>query len=191
MTSRCVSRSVIVLMLTALLVAATARPTISGPGEAGRGGRVSRTSAPNQVGADYVVLVWYRDDDALRTFAYQTYDVRKGEYTPAVDDWLALLKTKYPHYVVRALPVYLARERGDTEKLRVGSVIHRELLLAAARSGVILGAPMSIGPGPNVSQRPAPRPNLWTEIPGAGGASNLNPPGGTMPFPIPYPRPHP
>ena len=43
----------------------------------------------------------------------------------------------------------LDRVRGATEKLKVGSVIHRELLIAAAQSGVVLGAPLRIGPGPS------------------------------------------
>ena len=49
-------------------------------------------------------------------------------------------RTKYPSYVVLVRTVDLSRERGQTEKLKVGSVIYRELLVAAAESGVILGA---------------------------------------------------
>lgn len=165
---------------------AAVRPAHAGPGEAGRG---RRTSGLDLAGVDYVVLVWYRGDDALATFQHQTYDVRKGEYTGAVDDWLAMMRSKHPRYVVRALRVDLARERGATEQLKVGSVIHRELLLAAAQSGVVLGAPIQIGPGPYASQRPAPRPGVRAEMPGAGGATDINPVGRTTPFPIPYPRP--
>jgi hypothetical protein len=183
---------VTVLMLgTAIPIAGAARPAIAGPGEAARRGP---TAGSTRVGVDYIVLVWYRDDDALGTFQDQTYDVRKGEYTAAVDDWLELMRAKHPRYVVRVLEVRLDRERGDTERLKVGSVIHRELLLAAARSGVILGAPMQIGPGPYATQRPSPRMNVRPGTPGAGGASGINLPSDSArssPFPVPYPRPHP
>ena len=43
-----------------------------GPGEAAGGSQ--RVSAG---ATDFKVLVWYRRDDALRTFKYQVYDVRK------------------------------------------------------------------------------------------------------------------
>lgn len=160
-------------------------PTAAGPGAAGRGPRSPRSAA------DYVVLVWYRRDDPLGTFRYRYYDARKGEYTPAVDDWLRLLREKYPRYEARALPVDLSREEGRTEKLKVGSVIHRELILAAAEAGIVPGAPMTLAPGPHAdAQRPArslPRP----ETPGAGGSTPINPVGAPTPFPMPYTRPHP
>jgi hypothetical protein len=170
----------------AIAFSTAVRPAHAGPGEAGRG---RQTSGLDLAGVDYVVLVWYRGDDALATFQHQTYDVRIGEYTGAVDDWLAMMRSRHPRYVVRALRVDLNRERGATEQLKVGSVIHRELLLAAAQSGVVPGAPMSISPGPYASRRPAPRMNLRSEMPGAGGATDINPVGRTTPFPIPYPRP--
>lgn len=187
MIGRCLGRSATALILAALAIAGPG-PVDAGPGEAGRG---RKTTGPHPAGADYVVVIWYRGDDALGTFQHQIYDVRRGEYTPAVEDWLVMMRTKYPRYVARALPVDLARERGATEKLKVGSVIRRELLVAAARSGVIVGGPMRIGPGPSAPQRPEPLMHFGTESPGAGGASNLNPPANTSPFPIPYPRPHP
>ena len=66
--------------------------------------------------------------------------MRKGEYTPAVEDWVRNTRTKYPSYRVPVRAVDLSRERGGrTEKLKVGSVIHRELLIAAAQAGVFLG----------------------------------------------------
>lgn len=188
MTGRCLGRSATVVMLAAFAIAAPPRPASAGPGEAGRG---LNPKGPHQAGADYMVVIWYRDDDALGTFQHQTYDVRKGEYTPAVDDWIAMMRAKYPRYEVRVLPVDLARERGATEKLKVGSVIQRELLVAAARSGVVLGAPMQISPGPYASRRPAPAMGLGAGRPGAGGASNFNLPGSQFPFPMPYTRPRP
>jgi hypothetical protein len=173
-----------VMMLGTLLAAP---PTLrAGPGAAGRGPRPSRPVA------DYLVLIWYRADDPLGTFRYRSYDARKGEYTPAVDDWVRLMRQRFARYEVRVLPVSLAREKGGTDKLKVGSVIRRELLLAAARSGVVLGAPLSVGPAPRgdglPSVRTDPRPS---RTPGAGGSTNINPVTPPMPFPMPYTRPHP
>lgn len=181
MTNRCLRRIAIASMLWAAAITAPPIPTAAGPGEAGRG----------RARADFVVVVWYRGDDALKTFDYRSYDLRKGEYTAGVDDWLKMMREKYPRYVVRVLPVLLDHERGATEKLKVGSVIHRELLLAAAESGIVLGEPMRIGPGPSASRRPTPRTNVWDEAPGAGGSTNINPVGRITPFPVPYVRPHP
>ena len=72
-------------------------------------------------------MVWYRRDGPLDTFKYQVYDVRKGQYTPAVDVWIQLLRTKYPAYDVMIREVDLTREQGETESLKVGSVVKREL----------------------------------------------------------------
>ncbi|MHB1558847.1 MAG: hypothetical protein ACYC61_15450, partial [Isosphaeraceae bacterium] len=147
--------------------------------------------AVDLAGADFVVLVWYRGDDALETFKYQVYDVRKGEYTGAVDDWVAMMRRKFPGYVVRVRRVVLAKEQGATDSLKVGSVIHRELIGAAAMSGIVLGEPLQAGPGLSSPSRPAARTELWSEPPGAGGQTNINPVDRGSPFPVPYPRPHP
>ena len=45
--------------------------------------------------ADFKVVIWYRRDRPLDTFKYQVYDLRKGQYTPAVDAWVQLMRTKY------------------------------------------------------------------------------------------------
>jgi hypothetical protein len=171
-------------------MAATSPAVAFGPGEAASGRRPGPPVKAFPKGTDYVVLVWYRRDDPLGTFEHHYYDVRKGEYTPAVDDWLALMRTKYPGYLVVVRPVDLSRERGETEKLKVGSVIYRELMIAAARSGVVVGGPITIGPGPYAGQK---RPSGVTRLPAVGGGDRtyLNPPGPSFPVPMPYPRPHP
>ena len=51
-------------------------------------------------GIDFKVITWFRRDQPLATFKYQIYDVRKGEYTPAVHAWLELMRTKHPAYEV-------------------------------------------------------------------------------------------
>jgi hypothetical protein len=146
---------------------------------------------------DYKVIIWYRRDQPLATFKYQIYNVRKGEYTPAVETWLELMRTKFRGYNVVVRNVDLTREEGQTEALKVGSVIKRELMAVAGLEGVFIGPGMlggpsrSPGPGfgpisaPQVTSRPTaigPRP---------ARALELNPPSSGFPFPVPYPRPHP
>jgi hypothetical protein len=182
MTCRGMLELAAVAMVSASTVAALPRTTIAGPGEAGDGHHPAGRE-PDR--ADFVVLIWYRRNDALKTFQYQTYDVRRGEYTGAVDDWIRLMQEKHPAYLVLVRPVDLRRERGDTEKLKVGSVIYRELLLAAAQSGVILGAPMSISSGPSAAQGRASR-TIQPAMRGGNDRSFLNP-SPTPSIPV-YPR---
>jgi len=146
---------------------------------------------------DFKVVLWYRRDRPLDTFKYQVYDLRKGQYTPAVDAWLQLLRTKYRAYDVMIREVDLAREQGETESLKVGSVIKRELLAAAALEGIVIGdtAPglqvRTIAPrtglpaAPGMIGRPAPLGASFRS------SNDLNPPGPSFPVPMPYPRPHP
>jgi hypothetical protein len=146
---------------------------------------------------DFRVIVWYRRDRPLDTFKYQTYDLRKGEYTDAVDDWLELMRAKFGKYEVIVREVTLSQESGTTESLKVGSVVKRELLAAAALEGVFVGEPGYRGSArpPSLRQAPPAAPDHFRSSPrlrpGAPGAMNLNPPGPSFPFPIPYPRPHP
>jgi hypothetical protein len=159
MTHRLMRKLSAVSMAAAIAIAAEPRTDGAGPGEAGGGQRPARASGLAPPGTDYVVLVWYLRDKPLDTFQSQTYDVRKGEYTPAVDAWVELMRSKHPRYLVRVHAVDLDRERGATEQLKVGSVIHRELLMAAAQSGVILDAPLRIGPGPFTGPSQSPSVN--------------------------------
>ena len=95
--------------------------------------------------ADFKVLIWYHKSDALGTFKYQVYDVGKGEYTAKVDDWIKDIQTKYPAYFVVLRNVDLKREKGTTEMLKVGTVIQRELIVAASLAGIAWGrAPGSL-----------------------------------------------
>ncbi len=152
------SHRVMLKLVGILLALAIASPALAcGPGEAAGGRRPGPSIKVFPKGTDFIVLVWYRRNDPLGTFEHQFYDVRKGEYTPAVDDWLTVMRTKHPNYLVVVRPVNLSRERGETDKLKVGSVIYRELMIAAAQSGVVLGAPVNISQGPNASQNQTPR----------------------------------
>ena len=73
--------------------------------------------------------------------------MRKGEYTAAVDAWVRNIEQRYPAYFVVVRGVDLKREQGETEQLKVGSVIKRELMVAAGMSGVFLDGGASVGPG--------------------------------------------
>jgi hypothetical protein len=147
--------------------------------------------------ADFKLVVWFHHDRPLETFKYQAYDVRKGEYTPKVDEWLELMRSKYRGYEVIVREVDLSREKGATELLKVGAVIKRELLAAAALQGVFVGEPgmtvtarpPSLQPGrrvsPDLLRGPAPLRR------GMPGSLDLNPPAPSFPVPMPYSRPHP
>jgi hypothetical protein len=148
---------------------------------------------------DYKVITWFRRDQPLATFKYQFYDVRNGEYTPAVDTWLELMRTKHPAYVVTVRHVDITREKGQTEMLKVGSVIKRELAAVAGLEGVFVGDGTAAG----ISRLPAFTPSLGSSTapkglfrPGPMGpridrSLYANPPSSGFPFPVPYPRPHP
>jgi len=177
----------ILLMTSAGAARGIAAPQVNSPGRP--------AAASGQT--DFKVVVWYRRDRPLDTFKYQIYDVRKGQYTPAVDAWLQLLRTRYPAYDVSIREVDLTRAQGATESLKVGSVIKRELLAAAALEGIVIGDGL---PGLQV-RSVAPRTGLPAArgtigrpaLPGSSlrGSNDLNPPGPSFPVPVPYPRPHP
>jgi hypothetical protein len=153
----------------------------------------SPTTSPH---VDFKVAIWYRRDRPLETFRYQIYDLRKGEYTAAVDEWLRLMRTKFSAYESLVRDVDLAREKGETDSLKVGSIIRQELLAAAAIEGVFLGGAPG---GPTLSRGPRPGLPPRTELMGrpsplGAGLSppiDLNPPRPSFPVPVPYPRPHP
>ncbi len=182
MTHRGILPKIFGLVLT---LSITGAPPASafGPGEAAGGPRSDRPARAVPNPADFVILIWYRRNDPLGTFQHQTYDVRKGEYITAVDGWIRDMETKYPSYLVRVRSVDLSRQLGETEKLKVGSVIYRELMIAAADSGVFLAAPVRIGPGPNAGQGKPPRDSRMP----APDRSYLNPDPARYPINV-YPR---
>jgi hypothetical protein len=135
--------------------------------------------------------VWYRRDDALGTFKYQFYDVRKGEFTAAVQAWINHIPVKYSKYIVRVHDVDLKREKGETEMLKVGSVIKRDLMDAAAMSGIAVGSGLRTSPGAlYLGPSQTPSMNRPLNLPSVD-RSFLNPPPTPFPVPVPYPRPHP
>ncbi len=145
---------------------------------------------------DFKVVLWYRRDRPLDTFQYQVYDLRKGQYTPAVDAWVQLMRTNYTAYHVALRDVDLENEQGETDMLKVGAVVKRELMAAAALEGVVIGYGVPGFQVPTIAPRTGLAAPVRISQPAAPGAtlnrsSYLNPPGSTFPFPMPYPRPHP
>lgn len=146
-------------------------------------------AASNQ--PDFKVVAWYDRAAPVATFRYQTYDLRKGDYTPAVDEWVAMMRARFPHYEVVVRDVDLTREEGPTETRKVGAVIHRELLAAAAAEGLFLN------PAASVREVVAREPSTTRLIPidrpspvrFASPSSYAIP--WNYPFPVPYPRPFP
>jgi hypothetical protein len=181
------------LVLVAICVTPGSTDGSFGPGEAAA--RSSSRPAGQRVAqhADFKVAVWYRKTDSLGTFKYQIYDVSKGEYTAKVDEWAKDVQSKYPGYYVAVRDVDLTREKGETDMLKVGSVIDRELTVAASFAGIDyrpgrrseydpffgLGAgrqSTTTNRAPGLSQSPSRDRDYLTPNP--------------TPFPVPVPYPH-
>jgi hypothetical protein len=142
--------------------------------------------------ADLRVVIWYARARPLETFDYRVYDLRKGEYTPRVDDWLALVRRQYPGYAAYTRDVDLARERGATDRLKAGSAVLREFYVLAAERGYDLSPLLPSRRGtsapPSMPHALTPLPQL--RLPEMSPATTPLLPEGS-PFPYPYPRPHP
>jgi len=160
-----------------------------GPGEAAAGAHAARPLARN---AEFKVIVWYRRDDPLGTFKYEVYDLRREPDTAKIDAWIKEVRTKYPKYIVSVHDVDLKRERGATESLKVGSVIQRELTVAAGLAGIVVGGGLNprLGQGPGLSPTPSARPRSAPELNRlpASDRSFLNPSPTAFPVPVPYPH---
>lgn len=91
----------------------------------------SPAPAPAAVTPDFKVVYWL-DGATLR---HQVYDVREGQYTAAVEDWLRQQRPQYDAagYSVRGRlatvrDVYLSREPGRTESEKLAAAIARDSL---------------------------------------------------------------
>jgi hypothetical protein len=180
----------IFMLLTVSLIPGTTRGSF-GPGEAS-------AHSSQRVGqrADFKVAIWYRKSDSLGTFKYQIYDMQKGEYTAKVDEWMKEVRTKYPGYYVVVQDVDLKREKGETDLLKVGSVIYRELIVAASFAGVEIGsrrsAPSSefFGLGGGPQNTGSNRARGLNRMPGTPGRDRdyLKPAATQFPVPVPFPH---
>jgi hypothetical protein len=142
--------------------------------------------------SDYRVVFWYDRARPLDTFKYQAYDLRKGQFTPEVERWLALMKEKYPNYNAYTRDIDLTREQGDTEKHKIGSAIVREFVVLGTAHGYDF-AGVSPGARPPLSApamtRSEARPSVFRPMPGS--STPLFTPGTSPPptFPVPFPFP--
>ncbi len=181
------------LVLLAICVTPARTEGSFGPGEAAA--RSSSRPAGQRVAqhADFKVAVWYRKKDSLGTFKYQIYDVRKGEYTAKVDEWAKDVQTKYPGYYVVVRDVDLTREKGETDMLKVGSVIDRELTVAASFAGIDYrpGRRSEYSPffGLGAGDQRTATNRVGGLIPSTGRDRDYLTPT-SMPFPVPVPYPH-
>src|SRR5579864_1124329 len=176
------------------------RPMQGGPNAAGS------SAAPA-----FKMVVWFEKKNPVQTFKYELYDVRKGQYTPAVDKWLKKVAHDFPDYEVYVREIDLDKEKGKTEQEKVSSAVGKELMVTAVYFGgvPIDGIPGSYLPAVRSSSGPGfgfeigaaetraqirPLPSMHPS-PGSGGLSPwyLNPPPYSFPnpYPYPYPRPHP
>ena len=179
-------------LLLGLIACAPGAAAGIGPGEAAAR---SHPAVPDEgqriVHADFKVVFWYRRADPLASFNYQVYDVRNGEYTPAVEVWMKNVQSKYTAYTAFTRDVDLSVEKGQSDSLKVGSVIKRELTVAAALSGVILGSPINSRGRPFESLQNSPATGNRQTGPFSTDRSFLNASPAPFPVPMPYPRPHP
>jgi hypothetical protein len=137
-------------------------------------------------GADIRIVFWFDRARPLDTFKFQSYDLRKKEFTPDVERWLAVMKKDYPGYDAYTRDIDLARERGQTDNLKIGSAILREFYLLGDRNGYTFLAPPPRLPA---ATRSAPMPMLPRV--GPSPPRSFEPASSPSPFPVPYPRPHP
>ena len=188
-----VRRGLLNLTVLVLAIPTAAGATDFGPGETAAGAHAAQHLARN---AEFKVLVWYRRNDPLGTFKYEVYDLRREQETAKIDAWIKEVRTKYPAYIVSVHDVDLKRERGATESLKVGSVIQRDLTVAAGLAGIVVGGGLGHGPGQGLgmssatpSSRTIPAPRL-NRLPGSPGVDRgyLNPNPTLFPVPVPYPR---
>jgi hypothetical protein len=158
-------------------------------------GESAREASGASPSADLRIVFWYDRARPLDTFQYRVYDLRKHEFTHEVERWLADVRARFPRFEAYTRDVVLSQERGETEKLKTGSVVVREFLVIGSYYGYDFGGFMPGSPSLSPPRRSPslvnpivpprrPTPPLFS-APGSGPIGNPNP------FPYPYPRPHP
>jgi hypothetical protein len=173
-------------------------------------------SAPAASPPDFMVVFWYARSDPLTSMRHQTYDVRKGQYTPAVRQWVETLATKYPAYAAYVKEVRVDPKSSDRERKQLATLILQEYVEKGGpnggygvrdaggiyggadvrrmlRSGEIVAHP---GPESQPGAGAYLRGYGFLAAPGANRppAFLLSPSPATpapMPFPYPYVRPRP
>jgi hypothetical protein len=169
-------------------------PKPAGPKPPGQPREVgSAVAAPSM--AEYKVVFWFDGT----TWRSQAYDLRKGEYTAAVDDWVKRIEFDAFGFV-RPGPMATVRKislpESPVESLRerlAGAIrdeLERTLRGKPGPPGRRVASPVSIDNAPGPRGHLAPRrPARGTMLtPGASRVGPFNPP---RPLPSPYPFPYP
>jgi hypothetical protein len=151
----------------------------------------------------FKVLVWYDSERPFDSLRYRAYEVARGQYTKAVDDWLDLVRRSYPRYTALVLDVTagdrepaaaIAAAVDDLKYTMAQSILRgyagREggpSRYAAGYAGVESPRRPGAGPGSTPFRNVVPR--SFSGL-GASGSMPSRPPY-LFPNPFPYPRPHP
>src|SRR5512135_165592 len=173
-------------------------------------GPARAAAAPPPGPPDLRIAFWFRRNDPLNTFQFQAYDIRKGEYNPAVvEAWLTRIRRDFPAYKAYVKDVRLAP--GEEARRKVAATIIDEhiatggpytgLGLHGIQDRIFGGAigslyhPQGLGltsEAPRLSGGPgSARPLRSPPEVGGGGSGAFSPPSYPSPVPYPYPRPHP
>jgi hypothetical protein len=162
--------------------------------------------------ADYKVAFWYRRADPLSSMRHQVYDLRQGQYTAAVDEWLRTMRTTRPDYDAYVKDFRVDPESGESARKQLATMILGEYLDRGGPNGGygVRDAQGIYGSGARPALIGTPRVGTWAvpalpsegstylrgygflSAPGANRPpSYALPPTTTSPFPYPYVRPHP
>jgi hypothetical protein len=154
------------------------------------------------------VICWYAKRDPVQTFQYKAYDVSKGQYSPAVDEWLKLVEQRFPDYVAYVRTLDLNPLSSETERQQVAHLIGRELtvitvhhygldprLLVNPNDATSTGRSIGLGRNPYYDPTPSspgfrPLPSTFPPL-GAAGYSTGNRSTYANPVPAPYVRSRP
>ena len=178
-----------ILTISGLLCRAAERPDAGPP--------------PPPASSVYKLLIWYDRTHPFDSFQSRAYNITRGQYTKAVDDWMALMHRDYPRYTIVVHELTVAGGDADgkiaaaveDEKLALAKQILRKYGIGDEwrRPGYRSGY-MGIWAPPAAERRPGPTPfesPIPNRFPPLGSARMTPAPGYLFPNPWPYPRPHP
>jgi hypothetical protein len=152
----------------------------------------------------FKVVIWYDRSRPFDTFRSQAYNLARGEYTQAVEDWRVMLERSYPGYTVLVRdvavtggdPAQKVAATVDDEKYALARLILQKYRVENGNNATYdagyHGLANLTTPRRNANGYPFKNP-----IPGAprlpyfGGPSGASRPSYLYPNPFPYPRPHP
>ena len=156
---------------------------------------IAGATAPSM--AEYKVVFWFDGT----TWRSQAYNVRKGEYTAAVEEWVNRVKFDAfgfarPGPMATIREISLPEAPAESFKERLAAAI-RDELERTLRGGALPKHswiyPLPVSHGSGTIDRDWPRARsvrVQMPSPGASGVDPLTLPQ-SSPFPYPYARPHP